>query len=147
MFLVKLFASVLAAFLITFGYFDVWGEKLNKNAAPLGAMFISLWVVLTIAIGVLSVAIGGISVNVYSQEQLDEARQEAYAAGMRDGADKQKEAYSELFYRAVDDLSEYLYDPDDFADEVRHGKSRESIIEDYRWTFDGLRSVLETLEP
>lgn len=147
MFLVKLFTSVLAAFLITFGYFDVWGEKLNKNAAPLGAMFISLWVVLTIAICVLSVAIGGISANVYSQEQLDEARQEAYAAGVRDGADEQKEAYSELFYRAVDDLSEYLYDPDDFADEVRHGKSRESIIEDYRWTFDGLRSVLETLKP
>ena len=81
MFLVKLFTSALAAFLITFGYFDVWGKKMNKNAAPLGAMFISLWVVLTIAICVLSVAIGGISANVYSQEQLDEARQEAFEQG------------------------------------------------------------------
>ena len=103
MFLVKLFTSVLAAFLITFGYFDVWGEKLNKNAAPLKAMFISLWVVLTIAICVLRIVIGDNSAEVYSQEQLDEAKQEAYAAGVRDGADEQKEAYSELFMELATD--------------------------------------------
>lgn len=81
MFLVKLFTSVLAALLITFGYFDVWGEKLNKNAAPLKAMFINLWLVLAITICVLRVAIGDISANVYSLEQLDEARQEAFKQG------------------------------------------------------------------
>lgn len=125
MFLVKLFTSALAAFLITFGYFDVWGKKMNKNAAPLGAMFISLWVVLTIAICVLSVAIGGISANVYSQEQLDEARQEAFEQG----------AAKAVSY--VQDYISFEYCRDDWRelsleDEVMECENAEDLY----WLFD-----------